>query len=368
VCIEPIPDKNPLGVREVGKEHSPSRRWRNASLVLLAFLAILAAGVVWLALLVASQPSDEEGLQLPDEGSPEAGFARDMINHHAQAVQMAEIVRDKTKSEEIHTLATDITLTQQAQIGMMLGWLGVWGLPATGTQPAMSWMGHPTEGLMPGMATPEEIDSLYDFPPEEADKIFLRLMIPHHQAAIPMAEAVLQRTERPEIRQLAGAIEASQRVEIQMMEQMLRAQLGDSAEVTLKPQNGASATGSATFTKTQGGVSVELSLSGLPKPVTMYLAHIHPGTCAEGEQQKDAHHEEGDAHAEHEAVSEEELGWPLSQVQADAQGHGRSTTTLKDASMERIFTGELKHLNVHAAGSGNPPVLACAELYYSVLR
>jgi hypothetical protein len=52
----------------------------------------------------------------------------------------------------------------------------------------------------------------------------------------------------------------------------------------------------------------------------------------------------------------------LSEVQSDAQGHGSSTTTLKDDSMERIFTGELKHLNVHAAGSGDPPVLACAEL------
>jgi hypothetical protein len=36
---------------------------------------------------------------------------------------------------------------------------------------------------------------------------------------------------------------------------------------------------------------------------------------------------------------------------------------LKDTSMERLFTGELKHLNVHVAGSGDPPVLACAELY-----
>jgi hypothetical protein len=53
----------------------------------------------------------------------------------------------------------------------------------------------------------------------------------------------------------------------------------------------------------------------------------------------------------------------LSEVQSDSQGHGSSTTTLKNASIERLFTGELKHLNVHAADSGDPPVLACADLY-----
>jgi uncharacterized protein (DUF305 family) len=110
---------------------------------------MLAAGVA-LALLFASQP--------PSNDSAEAGFARDMIVHHAQAVQMAEIVRDKTKSDSMRLLASDISLTQQAQIGIMQGWLGAWVLPLTGSEPAMAWMGHPTEGLMPGMATPEEID------------------------------------------------------------------------------------------------------------------------------------------------------------------------------------------------------------------
>jgi hypothetical protein len=54
-------------------------------------------------------------------------------------------------------------------------------------------------------------------------------------------------------------------------------------------------TDSATLTESDGGVRVALNLSGLPKPDTMYLAHIHPGACAEGEE--GAHHEEG--HAEH---------------------------------------------------------------------
>jgi uncharacterized protein (DUF305 family) len=89
----------------------------------------------------------------PGNDSAEAGFARDMIVHHAQAVQMAEIIRDKTNSDDMRLLAADISLTQQAQVGIMQGWLEVWGLPITGEEPAMAWMGHPIDGLMPGMAT-----------------------------------------------------------------------------------------------------------------------------------------------------------------------------------------------------------------------
>ena len=92
--------------------------------------------------------------RLPGEGSAEAGFARDMIVHHAQAVQMAEIVRDRTQSDDMRLLAADISLTQQAQIGIMQGWLQVWGLPISGAEPAMAWMGHPMDGPMPGMASP----------------------------------------------------------------------------------------------------------------------------------------------------------------------------------------------------------------------
>ena len=108
--------------------------------MLLAVVAVLAAGVA-LAMLLASLP--------PDNDFAEAGFARDMIVHHGQAVQMAEIIRDKTKSDAIRLLASDISLSQQGQIGIMQGWLQVRGLPVSGSEPAMAWMGHPTEGLMP---------------------------------------------------------------------------------------------------------------------------------------------------------------------------------------------------------------------------
>jgi uncharacterized protein (DUF305 family) len=213
------------------KEASSRRGWFSRGPVLTAVLVVgaillsAAAGAALASLLSGgASPGDgsaEIGLTAPAEDSAEAGFARDMMVHHAQAVQMAEIVRDKTESEEIRTMSADIALTQQAQIGQMQGWLAVWGLPATGREPAMTWTGHPTEGRMPGMASPEELNDLQRAPSEEADALFLQLMIPHHEAAIPMSEAVLEETDRPEVERLAGAIAASQLGEIEMMKGLL---------------------------------------------------------------------------------------------------------------------------------------------------
>lgn len=158
----------------------------------------------------------------PGNNSAEAGFARDMMVHHAQAVEMSEIIRPKTENARINTLATDITLTQQAQIGQMQGWLNLWDLPAAGTEPTMTWMGMSTEGRMPGMASQEEINRLRDLPPERADELFLQLMIPHHEAAVPMSNAVLERTGNPTVERLANAIVSSQEAEISIMQALLR--------------------------------------------------------------------------------------------------------------------------------------------------
>ena len=214
--MRPTSTRSPTATGHKAEER---RTFRGSEPYLLAALlvAVLVAGAALTLLYVNRDPGED---------SAEAGLARDMAEHHAQAVQMAEISLRRTENEQIRVLATDILHTQQNQIGQMHGWLAAWGLPLTGSEPAMAWMGHPADGLMPGMATAEEISALETLPPEEADARFLRLMIPHHEAAIPMAEAVLGETDRPEVEQLAGAIAASQEIEIRTMQAMLR-QMGE---------------------------------------------------------------------------------------------------------------------------------------------
>ena len=315
-------------------------------------MAVLAAGAA-LAMLVASVP--------PGNDSAEAGFARDMIVHHAQAVQMAEIVRDKTNSDDMRLLAADISLTQQGQIGIMQGWLEVWGLPITGEEPAMAWMGQPMDGLMPGMATPDEITRLSQLPPDKADVLFLRLMIAHHEAAVPMAQAILKRTDEPEVRELAKAIENSQKAEIKNMKAMVEKKVGDSAEVDLAPANGSRTTGTATLTKADGGgVKVVLKISGLPSSGTMYLDHIHPGTCTE-EEGRGEH-----SHSHHGHGTTEEIEYPLTPLKPDTYGDRTSTTLVHDVTLEGLLSGDPKHVNVHKPGSGEPPPVSCANLNEAV--
>jgi uncharacterized protein (DUF305 family) len=302
----------------------------------------------------------------PGDDSPEVGFARDMIVHHGQAVQMAEIIRNKTESDDIRLLASDISLTQQGQVGMMQGWLGVWGLPTTGSEPAMAWMGHPTDGLMPGMAAPDEIDRLSKLPPKRADVLFLRLMINHHEAAIPMAQAVLGRTDQPEVEQLARSIKATQKAEIENMKAMVNERVGDSGEVDLEPANGSGTEGKATLSKADGGgVKVVLDVTGLPGSGTMYLAHIHPGTCAEEEGgQEEGTEEHGHSHHEHGAA--DEIEYPLTPIDPDAKGDGTSTTVIPHVTLEGLLSGEPMHVNVHKPGAGEPPPVACANLNEAV--
>ncbi len=168
----------------------------------------------------------------PGDLSPEAGFARDMQIHHAQAVEMAFIIRETTSDPILRTIGYDIITTQEQQSGQMAAWLQAWGLPATGTRPSMTWMtGHGTHGsvtqtlnaagLMPGMATPAQLDELRHASGAAADRLFLTLMIAHHRGGVAMADAVLAVTEQRQVRQLAQAIATSQQAEIEQMTQML---------------------------------------------------------------------------------------------------------------------------------------------------
>ncbi|MCA9879344.1 MAG: DUF305 domain-containing protein [Thermomicrobiales bacterium] len=194
---------------ETDDQATPQRNW----LPLILGLAALVLAVMAVVGMESGRP--------PGDHSLEAGFARDMMVHHDQAVTTAMLIRDRTDDPVLRAMATDLVMTQQNQIGQMFGWLNVWGLPATGPDPAMTWMGHPTTGLMPGMATPDQILDLAQLSGTDADIAFLQLMIPHHQAAIPMAQAALDGSDVPAVRDLARQILAAQEVEIATMEQML---------------------------------------------------------------------------------------------------------------------------------------------------
>ncbi|RVX39220.1 uncharacterized protein (DUF305 family) [Nonomuraea polychroma] len=180
----------------------------------------------------------------PGDSSPEAGFARDMAAHHAQAVDMAFTIRDKGPAKEVRNLAYDIIYTQANQRGMFIGWLQQWGLDQATDQRPMAWMsghGHgggttTAPGTMPGMATPAELAKLKEAQGTQAEILFLQLMIRHHEGGVEMAEGVLKLSTRPEVVSMAQKIVQGQSSEIKLMTDMLRQRGAQPYPSILPPQ------------------------------------------------------------------------------------------------------------------------------------
>ncbi len=157
-------------------------------------------------------------LQRPGNDSADAGFARDMSTHHAQAVAMAMLEVQNGSDPEIRALAGDIALTQQSQIGIMQTWLTNWKLLPTGDQSAMAWMPGPkvvlTNGLMPGMASVDEMNTLSATQGKAEDVLFCQLMLRHHEGGIHMVEGILQVSKDSQVRDLAQGMLNGQENEI----------------------------------------------------------------------------------------------------------------------------------------------------------
>jgi uncharacterized protein (DUF305 family) len=208
-------DQQVEGADEAGRSGALRRGIAGA----LIIGALTLIGVVGLLAL------RNRGGATPAPGSADLGFARDMIVHHAQAVNMAQLLYDRTQNPTLRIIALDMMLTQQAQVGQMQGWLYLWEQPIAGVGPAMAWMDMPTSGLMPGMATDEQLAALRAATGIEADRRFIELMIPHHQSGIHMAQAILTRTSIKAVQDLARSIIDAQQREIVEL-QKLQAELG----------------------------------------------------------------------------------------------------------------------------------------------
>ncbi|HEY1177752.1 MAG TPA: DUF305 domain-containing protein [Phytomonospora sp.] len=187
------------------------------TLALAVVLALLVGAAVGMTLTKPASYADD---------SAEAGFARDMIGHHAQAVNMGMMEYRNGEDPDMRRFGYDIGLTQQAQIGIMQTWLSDWGLDPTSTEPAMEWMdGEMTlvDGRMPGMASPEDLAALDAARGKESDVLFAQLMIQHHLGGVHMADAVLARTDDTRVTHLAQVMKNGQQSEIDALRNKLTA-------------------------------------------------------------------------------------------------------------------------------------------------
>ncbi|MFC0449621.1 DUF305 domain-containing protein [Rhodococcus jostii] len=145
----------------------------------------------------------------------DVAFLDGMYPHHAQAIEMADMVAGHTGNADVVALAAAIKAAQQPEMDRMTTWLQQWGqpVPASGT----SGM-HGMHGDGDGMMSADRMDALTALSGAEFDRQWLTMMIEHHEGAIDMANTELADGENPDVRQMATDIVAAQQKEITDMQ------------------------------------------------------------------------------------------------------------------------------------------------------
>ena len=149
-------------------------------------------------------------------------FMQGMIGHHTQAVEMVELLKTRSSSEDMKKLGLRIELSQEDEIKMMQHWLQARGQEVPGPH-AMHMAGA---HLMPGMLTPEEMTQLAAAKGTEFDRLFLEGMIKHHGGALTMVQELFATPgagQEVEIFSFASDVDSDQRMEIDRMGAMLNA-------------------------------------------------------------------------------------------------------------------------------------------------
>src|SRR5215216_808653 len=177
---------------------------------------ILLALAAALLLAACNQGGEEQGTA-PAEAAPndaDVTFTQNMIPHHQQAIEMAQLVDSHTDRPELRKLADSIQSSQRQEITQLQGWLRSWGKPMT---PSEGHGGH-GDTEMPGMMSEADMRRLMAATGTEFDLAFVEMMATHHQGAIAMANTERKDGSLPEVTRLAEQIIDTQQGEIQQLQ------------------------------------------------------------------------------------------------------------------------------------------------------
>ena len=166
-----------------------------------------------------------------------------MIHHHAQAVEMTDMIESHTENRDIRLIGERISKSQSDEIAFMKRWLEMRGEPV---EMKMSQEDHhgagkvsnaPAHGheppkagtqdkphLMPGMLTPEQMDALRKAKGAEFDRVFLTGMIQHHNGALVMVKDLFDSPgagQDAELFTFATDVDSGQRAEINSLRNLL---------------------------------------------------------------------------------------------------------------------------------------------------
>jgi uncharacterized protein (DUF305 family) len=166
----------------------------------------------------------DERAEPPPHGDADVAFMQGMIQHHAQALLMTSLVPTRTDSRDLPLLARRMELSQEGEIEQMRAWLEERGEEAPGVHRVHGHAHGPRVGeRMPGMATEAQLQQLRAARGERFDRLFLELMIRHHEGALTMVRQLeLQGGGlEPNVGVFARHVEADQAIEIGRMKELL---------------------------------------------------------------------------------------------------------------------------------------------------
>ena len=169
----------------------------------------------------------------------DVAFMQGMIPHHEQALVMAELVSERTNQAELGQIAGRIKASQKDEIEFMQGWLGERDEPITANDMPMGHIHstHAEGSAMKGMATPEQMAELAAASATAFDRLFLQLMITHHEGAVEMVEHLLDQPGSaydPVLFEFVSDVKNDQWVEIERMHALL-VSLSEDPRANLKP-------------------------------------------------------------------------------------------------------------------------------------
>jgi uncharacterized protein (DUF305 family) len=188
-----------------GRRPSPHRRFA------AIWGGLAAAGVLGLGLLAFF---GGRGHELPHVGGNvgyDQSYMRRMTAHHVQGIELARMAVERAQDSHLRALARLMTATQKGEIAVFDQWWRSWfggALPPAGPR---------NHTAMPGMLSPDEIDSLRWVGPGAFDPLFVRLMSIHHEGAIAMADEAIREAGDPRLKLMSRAIRHEQSGEIELM-------------------------------------------------------------------------------------------------------------------------------------------------------
>jgi len=188
--------------------------------IALGFAATALAGVLTacgsetvvvptpMPMISSASPSVNANTQAAD-----IAFTQLMIEQHQQAIEMANMALSQADSNAVKDLADQIRNEQDPEITTMSGWLSSWGAPAVMNNDGMSGMNMTASGMM----TAADMETLSGLSGPAFDRLWLQMMIQHHEGAISMANDVLVTTTDAGVKTLAQSIIDGQSTEIATM-------------------------------------------------------------------------------------------------------------------------------------------------------